>query len=382
MKVLLVIPNLPQNLSDIKGGIYSATSNLAHALSSEKIHTSVVSFNSDVKEPYSNDINDYLKIYYEPEGSWIFHSLNFFFSVPSRMKKHIRLIQPDILHYELGGSFLLSRVFHSKSVKTVLTIHGIPLSEIETINNFKKKINYLFNGWMERIFMPPYVIHLSNFSRSFFHQNWYKKYIGELIPNAIPETYFSVLPLESVSNHIVCIGVIDENKNQILLFEAIHALRKRGINFKVTVVGGYRDPNYESVVTGVINKLDLSDLVNFEGWCTQDEICSILTDSSILVVTSLHESLPMVIAEAMAASRCVVASAVGGIPEMLEDGVTGLLFESENITELENKLELLHDNPQLVLKLGSNGHQKAKMKYSSVAVAQRTINFYKQILNS
>lgn len=381
MKVLLVIPNLPEKMADIKGGIYSATSNLARALSSEKIQTSVVSFNSGIKEPYSNKVNDYLTIYYEPEGALPFHALNFLFSVPFRMKKYIRLLKPDILHYELGGAFLFARLFHTGDVKTVLTIHGIPLAEIKTIKKAKKRLNYLFHGWTERLLAPPYLVHLSDFSRSFFNQHWHKKYKGELIPNAVPESYFSVPALSVMNNRIVCIGVIDENKNQLLLFEAIHALRMKGKAFNVTVVGGYRDPNYEAVVTALVNKLALSDLVEFRGWCTQEEIVTILSDSSILTVTSLHESLPMVIAEAMAASRCVVASAVGGIPEMIEDGVTGLLFESENLSALVHKLEMLHDNHELVQSLATNGHQQAKFKYSSTAVAKRTIEFYKHILS-
>lgn len=381
MKVFLIIPNLPENIEEIKGGIYSATINLANSLSSAGVDTVIITFHTGVKKAYRKVVNEKLTIYFEREGIWSFHSLNFLLSVPFKLKKYIREHNPDIIHYELGGSFLFARFTNSLRKKTLLTIHGIPLAELETIDNFPKRINYLFNGWAERLFAPRYLIHLSAFSKRFFDGVWHKKYIGTMIPNAIPDVYFSIEPLKETKNRIVIVGVIDDNKNQLLLFEALKRLHDEGKDFSLTIVGGYRDASYEEIVIKKLKELDLLHTVEFKGWCAQAEIVEILSNSDILAVCSKHESLPMVLAEAMAASRCVIASAVGGIPEMIQDGVNGLLFEPQNPDHLVEKLGTLYNNHELVLQLGKAGNQQATEKYKASSVVKRTVEFYNQILS-
>jgi glycosyltransferase involved in cell wall biosynthesis len=381
MKVFLIIPNLPENIEEIKGGIYSATINLANSLSASGTDTVIITFHSEVKKPYKKVISETLTIYFEKEGEWRFHSLNFLLSVPFKLKRYIKEHQPDILHYELGGSFLFARFTNSFRRKSLLTIHGIPLAELETIDNLPKRINYWFNGWAERFFAPRYLIHLSSFSKRFFDSVWHKKYIGTKIPNAIPDDYFLINPLTETRNRIVAVGVIDDNKNQLLLLEALKLLHKQGKDFSLTIVGGYRDTTFEVLVNQKVQELELGNMVEFKGWCAQEEIAEILSNSDILAVCSKHESLPMVLAEGMAASRCVIASAVGGIPEMVEDGVTGILFESQNLDQLVEKLGLLYDNHELVLQLGNSAHIKATEVYKASAVVKRTIEFYNQILS-
>lgn len=381
MKVFLIIPNLPENIDEIKGGIYSATINLANSLSASGINTFIITFHSGVKKPYIKIINENLRIYFDNEGGWKLHSLNFLLSVPLKLRRYIKEHNPDILHYELGGSFLFARVINPFRHKSLLTIHGIPLAELATIDSLSKRINYWFNGWAERFFAPRYLIHLSSFSKRFFDSVWHKKYIGTKIPNAIPDDYFLIDPLSETKNRIVIVGVIDDNKNQLLLLEALKVLHDQNKKFSLTIVGGYRDASFESLINQKVQELGLSTAVQFKGWCVQAEIMEILANSDILAVCSKHESLPMVLAEAMAASRCVIASAVGGIPEMVEDGVTGLLFESQNLDQLVEKLSLLYDNHEFVLQLAKDGNVKATEVYKASSVVKRTVEFYNKILS-
>jgi glycosyltransferase involved in cell wall biosynthesis len=381
MKVFLIIPNLPENIEEIKGGIYSATINLANSLSASGINTFIITFHSEVKKPYVKIINENLRIYFDNEGDWKFHSLNFLLSVPLKLKRYIKEHKPDILHYELGGSFLFARVTNSFRNKSLLTIHGIPLAELGTIDNLPKKINYWFNGWAERFFAPRYLIHLSSFSKRFFDGIWHKKYVGTKIPNAIPDDYFLIDPLKETKNRIVTVGVIDDNKNQLLLLEALKVLHDQNKKFSLTIVGGYRDASFEILINEKVKELGLSNVVHFRGWCVQAEIAEILANSDILAVCSKHESLPMVLAEAMAASRCVIASAVGGIPEMVEDGVTGVLFESQNLDQLVEKLGSLYNNHEVVLKLAKDANLKATEVYKASSVVKRTVEFYNKILS-
>lgn len=101
-----------------------------------------------------------------------------------------------------------------------------------------------------------------------------------------------------------------------------------------------------------------------------------IEEADILVVSSKHESLPMVIAESMAAGKTVIASAVGGIPEMIDHGVDGYLFHLSGPDELSGILADLYNNPEKIRMSSARAKQTALEKYDCVNVARKTLAFY------
>ena len=110
----------------------------------------------------------------------------------------------------------------------------------------------------------------------------------------------------------------------------------------------------------------------------QGKLLKFIENTDILVVSSKHESLPMVIAESMAAGKVVVASAVGGIPEMIKDGVDGYLFNLEDPDSLANILEGLYDNNEKIQEISKKAVLTAE-RYNAINVAEKTIEFYKRM---
>jgi glycosyltransferase involved in cell wall biosynthesis len=106
-----------------------------------------------------------------------------------------------------------------------------------------------------------------------------------------------------------------------------------------------------------------------------------LEKSDILLVSSKHESLPMAIAESMASGKVVLASNVGGIPEMLENNVSGFLFDLDNIEIPLNVLGKLNSNNELIEMISENARKLAVEKFHCKNIAKETIDFYNQILN-
>jgi glycosyltransferase involved in cell wall biosynthesis len=74
----------------------------------------------------------------------------------------------------------------------------------------------------------------------------------------------------------------------------------------------------------------------------------------------------------------VIASRIGGLPEFVEDGVTGLLFEPGNAGELADRIRLLWDNPELCQRLGEAGRKKASREYNEQVYYQRLMSIYEQ----
>jgi glycosyltransferase involved in cell wall biosynthesis len=90
-----------------------------------------------------------------------------------------------------------------------------------------------------------------------------------------------------------------------------------------------------------------------------------------------YEGFPMIIVEAMMHGRPVIASNLGGIPEIVEDGVTGLLFEAGNADDLAQKIQYLWDHPDLCRQMGEAGRTKARKEYSPDAYYQRLMEVYR-----
>jgi len=123
-----------------------------------------------------------------------------------------------------------------------------------------------------------------------------------------------------------------------------------------------------------------SGSVQFVGSISQDRLYEEMSRCSILCLPSLAESAPMVIAQAMAAGKPVVATRVGGVPDMVEDGVTGLLCDPGNSEQLADGLVALLKDPELRRRMGQQAHQLAEKRYRANRVAQATLEAYRSVL--
>ena len=144
-------------------------------------------------------------------------------------------------------------------------------------------------------------------------------------------------------NFILFVGRDDPVKGVKYLIEAFSKIEKDFPDFKLVLVG-------EGLPTG---KLSLGEVREKMRRC----YC--------LVVPSLSEGLPRVIMEAMALAKPVIASHVGGIPDLVKDGENGFLFEAGNIGQLAEKLKILMGNKNMALEMGGRGRELVQDKFSN-----------------
>jgi glycosyltransferase involved in cell wall biosynthesis len=100
------------------------------------------------------------------------------------------------------------------------------------------------------------------------------------------------------------------------------------------------------------------------------------------VLPSRGDNLPVAILEAMAAGVPVVGTRVGGIPELVADGTTGLIVEPDRPRELAGALEALARDPKKRLELGERGRERAATEFSAAAVGRRTVELYERLCGS
>ena len=121
--------------------------------------------------------------------------------------------------------------------------------------------------------------------------------------------------------------------------------------------------------------------VRLLGHLDRKKASSFLEAARIIVFCSIwFEGFPMAIVEAMIHGKSVICSRIGGLPEIVEDGNTGLLFEPGNAVELARKIHYLWDRPQLCRKLGQAGRAKALREYSPNRYYQRLMDVYRKAI--
>ena len=120
--------------------------------------------------------------------------------------------------------------------------------------------------------------------------------------------------------------------------------------------------------------------VRLEGYLAGQSLTQTLAKASFVVVPSeWYENSPNVILEAFAQGRPVVAAAIGGIPELVSDGVDGLLVPPGNIRALANALQWLWERPQVALEMGGAGRAKVEALYDAQAHYQHVHALYQEL---
>ena len=117
-------------------------------------------------------------------------------------------------------------------------------------------------------------------------------------------------------------------------------------------------------------------MIWIEKMLEREEVIQLLTHASVFVVPSVYEPMGIVNLEAMACETAVVASRVGGIPEVVAEGETGFLVEPGNAAELAARVNELLANPELATRFGKAGRKRAIEHFSWRAIAERTAHLY------
>ncbi len=139
------------------------------------------------------------------------------------------------------------------------------------------------------------------------------------------------------SRRMVCVGRLSKEKGQIVLVEAVRLLRDKGIQVEVALVG---EGPMRDAISGRIAELGLGQQIRLLGAQDADGVRAQMLAARALVVPSLSEGLPVVIMEAMALRRPVIAPYLAGIPELVRDGLNGWLYPAADVDALARAMRL------------------------------------------
>jgi glycosyltransferase involved in cell wall biosynthesis len=194
-----------------------------------------------------------------------------------------------------------------------------------------------------------------------------------VIPNAVDIAAAPKADLNGGTPRVVTVGRLKPPKDYATLVRALAALPSG--SFEAVIVG---DGPLRSEVQAEVNQLGLADTVRLLG--ERADVPELLADSDLFVLSSASEGLPLSVEEAMAAGLPVVASAVGGVPELVLDGETGYLVPPGEPDRLAAALGPLLADSALRRRMGSSGRSRAEERFDLTAFRRAHVELFERLL--
>ncbi len=180
-----------------------------------------------------------------------------------------------------------------------------------------------------------------------------------------------------IKKHVLCIAGHKESKGLDVLIHAFASLRHQFQEVKLVLVG---DGILRKQLEGLAKELCIHTSIVFLGWRARDEIAKLLQDCDIFVLPSRSESFGIVLLEAMACRKPIIATNVGGIPEIIQDGWNGLLVEPENTYQLFRALNYLLTHPDVAEEIAKNGFETVRKHFTLKEFGSRYEEVFKMLL--
>ncbi len=162
--------------------------------------------------------------------------------------------------------------------------------------------------------------------------------------------------------HLAIFSRIEEGKGQHLLVEAVNRLSNNNKEIHVTVIGHVMDQTYFQALQKSISNYNLTEQFHYHQFL--DKASSYMSCFDAVVLTTYAETFGLVLIEAMQSGVAVIGSNAGGVPEIINDKVTGLLFESKNVESLSKKIEYYYDNPESRREIAIQGQRFVELNFS------------------
>ena len=238
-------------------------------------------------------------------------------------------------------------------------------------------------GLAEKIKRAAFTVAVSSYGRSQLYrwtkyEDWNRIHVVHC--GVEPQHFSKPEPLPDGGVRLVSVGRLVEQKGQLLLLEAVAQLRDELPNLHLTLVG---DGDMRKEVEASIKAHGLESHVTVTGWVDEHRVRAELAAAHALVLPSFAEGLPVVVMEAMAAGRPVIATYIAGMPELVEPGKTGWLVPAGSVSALAATIRKMAKAPSDQLAtMGLAGRARVLLAHNSDTEAGRLATLVAAVLTS
>jgi glycosyltransferase involved in cell wall biosynthesis len=284
------------------------------------------------------------------------------------MTKRVELVHA---HAAMRGSFWRKGLFTSLarlfSIPVILHLHG---SEMKPFYESQPPV---LQRWIKR--------HLEKATRVVVLSESWREFVSRIAPAAriaVVPNYVVVPPVADDelrhSQEVLFLGLIGPRKGTFDLIPAFADASVRYPDARLTIGGNGEVEKAKALIAS----LQLDGRAVLAGWVGAEAKETLLRRSGIYVLPSYNEGLPMSVLEAMAAGLAVITTRVGGIPELITDGVDGLLIEPGDKEGLRQSIEALLRDGELRRRLAEAGRLRVEKNYSDQAILPMLQQIYQE----
>lgn len=377
---LAILGDYPLDPGKIGGGVEAVIVYLLQGLRQfEDLDLHVITLREDVAQLTVRQ-HAGVTAHYVP-AAYQLGNLTFFIRNKLRLRRVLRDLRPDLIHAHIAGTY--SEVAFSLGLPAVLTPHGIRYREAALKRGFMNRwVRYPLSRREELvglqvashiISISPYI--LDEFAGSLRAQ-------VHPIENPINDAFYQIAD-DVQPGRLLFAGHVSARKGVLALIRALPQVRARCPHVQLHLAGEVvhdYDPDYFPQIQAVIREHQLEPHVRFLGHLGETDLLREYAQCSVFVLPSRQETAPMVIEQAMAAGKPVVATRVGGVPHLVADGETGLLVDVGDEAGLADALARLLADDALRTRMAARARQAAEQRFRADAVARQTYAVYQQIL--
>lgn len=200
----------------------------------------------------------------------------------------------------------------------------------------------------------------------------------EVLYNAVPAPAKPSRGSPDKDVRIVFLGYLDANKGVSELVGALASDALKALPWKAVLAGAGDVATFRQMA----ETLNISDRVDFPGWMGTEEKKALLQEADVLVLPSYREGLPMVVLEGMAYGLAVVATPVGAVPEVIDDGRTGLLTPVGDVAALSAALARVVGDGDLRHSFGQAARADFSVRFEAQAYARKVTALYRRLLET
>ena len=287
----------------------------------------------------------------------------------------IRLANPDIVHVHTTA-YAYAAV--KSGYPVVMTMHSIAYREALTRRSVRK---YLLAGlelYLERVILNRiwHVIAISPNIAAYVRARSRAKVYE--IPVAIDPEFFEIPNLDA-GGRLLFVGQIYPRKGVLQLLRSLDIVRRKMPEVNLDIVGNLTDAKYLAALNAYIEQHQMSRHIRFLGRVDEAALKRAYAECRVLVLSALEEGTPAVLLEAMAAGKPVVATSVGGVPHIVDDGSNGFVVPVNDIQGFAERIIILLSNRGLREQMGQAAREKAERHRLETIMAQ-TVEVYRDVV--
>jgi len=296
-----------------------------------------------------------------------------------RILKFARANRYDILHsHGYKGNILLGFIpKHIRKIPLVRTLHGWT-----STRRFSKMRLY---EWVDVLSLTKVdaVVVVNELMLSHPYLQKLKTMHVDVINNGIPylltnccEQEKEIIDFCKKKFTIISIGRLSKEKGYSNLIHSFARSLKEGVDAQLLLIG---EGPERRMIEHLIDLYCIKDRVILAGY--KQDAWSYLPYAGVFVLSSLTEGLPITLLEAMKLGIPVIATAVGGIPQLIRDGETGFLVPPDKIDPMSKSIRKLYNEKELGKRMGSQAMELVNHNYTSKRMTQRYISLYERLVS-